>query len=148
MRSMLQLHELQRIAPDPSGKFLQGMTSHGPLALYRYAPLQAALLSGQHVPFALQWPEHLKLFVYTYAPVPVLSPDHLPPKLQSCFSSQARDGGGLRPWDQATYQGWPLYVYTLDCPGDPPLGRVPHLFERLSLNTLPLPPPSGSGHGP
>ena len=146
MAHLPHLPELLGIAP--SGPYLHGLTPRGPLMLYRFAPLQAAILTGQTVPFAAHWPEYLKLFVYAYAPVPTLSPAGLPPGLEARFGTRPRDQGGLRPWDQATYQGWPLYVCTLDQPGRRTVGEVTAMFEAVSIDLLPLPEPGSEGHGP
>lgn len=131
---------------SPGGSQLLAATADGPLALYHFAPLQAAVLSGERVPFAAHWPEHLRLFVYAYLPLAVLNPAQLPSA--QGFGMRHRDRGGLRPWDQLTYRDWPLYLYTLDTPGLPPAGEVTHLFERASARLFPLPPPGCAGQGP
>lgn len=132
----------------PGESRLQAATADGPLALYHFAPLQAAVLSGVRVSFAAHWPEYLKLFVYSYLPLTSLTAAQLPPNSPQDFGTRVRDPGGLRPWDQATYRDWPLYLYALDTPGLTPAGEVPHLFERVSLGLLPLPSPGCPGQGP
>jgi hypothetical protein len=131
-----------------SGPFVMGTTPRGPLALYRYAPLQGAVLTGQVIPYASAWPEHLKLFVYRYSPVPVLLPGAAPPHLRARLGMRARNPHGLRPWDQLTYQGWPVYVCTLDRPGARPVGNIPSAFEQLHVDVQPLDPDSSVGQGP
>ncbi|AWT34733.1 hypothetical protein GCM10008956_28700 [Deinococcus arenae] len=128
------------------GPHLSVHTPRGPLALYRFTPLQMALLTGDIILTAAQWPEHLKAFLYQYVPLPVLPPaPHPPPGL---VYAQARDPHGLRTWDHTTYQGWPLYLYAHDHPGQPPGGEVPHLFSRVRLDQAQLPGPHHRAHGP
>lgn len=123
----------------------------GSMALYYFVPLRLSRVCGQSVPFAAQWPEHLKPFVYDYSPLPTLPQwviETLPPELQADFASQSRDASGLRPWDQATFRGWPLYIHTRDRPGHAPERVTTDLFECVPVNLKPLPtlgeiPPCG-----
>lgn len=140
--------KLELAGDSPGDSWLRAATADGPLALYHFAPLQAAVLSGERVPFAAHWPEHLRLFVYAYVPLVALKPTQLLPDSPQDFGVRGRDHGGLRPWDQLTYRAWPLYLCTLDTPGLPPAGEVPHLFERVSPRLFPLPPPGCAGLGP
>ncbi len=151
MRQLPRLPVVSRLELDgdsPGESRLLAATADGPLALYHFAPLQAAVLSGDRVPFAAHWPEHLRLFVYTYLPLADLNPAQLLPGSPQDFGVRHRDRGGLRPWDQLTYRDWPLYLCTLDTPGLPPAGEVAHLFERVSSKLFPLPPPGCAGQGP
>jgi len=132
---------------EASGQ-LFGTDAHGWWPLYRYTPLQAAILSGQDVPYAHLWPEHLKLFIYKYLPVPMMAPQQLPPELIEPFGAVTRSGGGLRPWIQATYQGWPLYLYDQDEAGSPAHGSVPALFSVLDTGVRSLAPPGERRCGP
>lgn len=133
---------------EVTGKVLMGVTRQGPVPLYRYAPLQAALLSGQQVPLAAHWPEHLKLFIYRYSPVPMLGPERLPTGLKDRFGSCRREADLLRCRTQLSYLGWPLYVHVLDHPAGSPVGMVPTLFEHINVDALPLPPPGNRQQGP
>lgn len=123
-------------------------TRQGALAVYVFKPLQLAVRCGQGVAFARDWPEPLKPFVYQYTPVRAspgtLSGGEIP---LDALGVQARNAGGLRPWDQLTFRGWPLYVYRLDRPDAPPAGVVPDLFVPATLTLTPLPAGPGS-HGP
>jgi hypothetical protein len=151
MRQLPRLPAVLRLELEGGGSAagrLLAATADGPLPLYHFAPLQAAVLSGERIPFAAHWPEYLRLFVYAYLPLSCLKPAQLPPDWPHDFGRRGRDSGGLRPWDQATYRDWPLYLYILDTPGHPPAGEVPHLFERASLRLPPLPPPGCFGQGP
>ncbi|MFC3835672.1 MULTISPECIES: hypothetical protein [Deinococcus] len=146
MRHLPTLPELTGL--HVSGECVMGTTVRGPLALYRYAPLQGAVLTGQVIPFAAQWPEHLKLLIYRYSPVPALAPATLPEPLLHRFGTRARDPGGLRSWDQLTYQGWPVYVCLLDRPGTRPAGIIESQFEQLRVEVLPLGGQGCAGQGP
>ncbi|MBZ9750848.1 hypothetical protein GO986_09435 [Deinococcus sp. HMF7620] len=128
------------------GGALHVATPRGPLPVYRFVPLQAAVLCGERVPYAAQWPEHLKLFVYSYVPLPAPLP--VKASVTALVGAQARDLYGLRTWDQVTYQGWPLYLYAYDHPGRPPGGVAAHLFEPVLATQAPLPPPGAERHGP
>ncbi len=139
---------LELAADGPGGSQLLAVTADGALAVYHFVPLQAAVLSGVRVSFAAHWPEYLKLFAYSYVPLTPLKATQLPVYSPQDFGVRVRDGGGLRPWAQATYWDWPLYIFTLDTPGLPPAGVVPHLFERVSLELSPLPSPGCGGQGP
>lgn len=145
MRWLSQLPPVVGVGVE--GERLMALTSGGALGLYRYAPLQAALLSGLSVPFAARWPEHLKLFVYAYVPLPAQAASPLASGLDE-LGVHTRDLGGLRPWDQATYRGWPLYLWVPDHPGTPPGGQVTHLFEPVFVQQAALPPPGSAGQGP
>lgn len=128
------------------GPHLNVLTPRGPLPLYRFAPLQAATLFGESVPFAASWPEHLKLFLYEYVPLPILpeSPQPLP----GLVRSQGRDPHGLRTWDQVTYQGWPLFLHAHDRPGQAPQGEVDHLFCLIRVDQPLLTTRPHLSHGP
>lgn len=121
------------------GTLLYACTPDGPLPLYLYAPLRSAVLCGQGVPFASHWPEHLKLFVYSYHPLLRLTGDGLPPEHARHIGWQPRNPNGLRPNDQTLYKGWPLYTAHRDTPGDPPRSDFPDLFQPVTLTTEPLP---------
>lgn len=125
---------------------LSVQTTRGPLPLYRFAPLQAATLFGETVPFASDWPEHLKLFLYQYVPLPYLP--GAPVGTRGAVVTQARDPHGLRTWDQLTYQGWPLYLYAHDQPGLAPRGEVEHLFSLIRVDQPALPGTHHRPHGP
>ncbi|WP_189069894.1 hypothetical protein [Deinococcus radiotolerans] len=129
-----------------AGPHLSVQTPRGPLPLYRFSPLQAATLFGETVPFAAHWPEHLKLFLYQYVPLPALTaaPEALPGQVQV----QARDLHGLRTWDHTTYQGWPLYLYAHDQPGQAARGEVEHLFSVARVEQTALPGAHDRPHGP
>ncbi|THF87753.1 hypothetical protein E7T09_00465 [Deinococcus sp. KSM4-11] len=146
MRHLPTLPELTGL--HESGGSLMGTTTRGPLALYRYVPLQGAVLTGQVIPFAARWPEHLKLLIYRYSPVPPLPRGILPPHLLERLGVRPRDLDGLRPWDQLTYQGWPVYVCLLDRPGARPAGIIESQFEQLRLDVQPLGLPGSAGQGP
>jgi len=117
--------------------------------IYRFAALQAAIHSGQGVPYASHWPEHLKLFIYSYSPLPVLSSTQLPSDLEFEFAGRPRPAEGLRPWRQATFRGWPLYVH-VRIEDDPSAwdGSITHLFDQVSLKLPPLPSPGDHELGP
>ncbi|MHA0041995.1 hypothetical protein [Deinococcus sp. PEB2-63] len=136
--------DLHHLSPD--GPHLSVHTTRGPLPVYRFTPLQMALLTGENVPSASHWPEHLKAFLYQYVPLPTLPPG--PHPLPGTVHAQGRDPHGLRTWDHTTYQGWPLYLYAHDRPGQPPCGDVPHLFTPVRLDQTPLPGPHHRPHGP
>lgn len=146
MMSFAGRPELVRI--EDAGGQLYGIDEHGWWPLYRYAPLQAAVLSGQDVPYAHLWPEHLKLFIYKYLPVPALAPEQVPPALVERFGAVTRSPGGLRPWIQATYKGWPLYLYDQDEAGSPVRGVVPALFCAVDTGVRSLAPPRERRCGP
>lgn len=133
---------------EVTGKVLMGVTRQGPVPLYRYAPLQAAILSGQQVPLAAHWPEHLKLFIYRYNPVPMLGAERLPPGLEDRFGSCKREADTLRCQIQLSYLGWPLYMYMLDHITSSHTGIIPMLFEHINTDVLPLPPPGNCPQGP
>lgn len=128
------------------GEQLQVTTPRGPLPLYRFTPLQAAVLCGERVPYAAEWPEHMKLFLYRYQPLPTLPRVTGPHAAQ--LGTQPRDPHGLRPWDQCTYGGWPLYLFMHDQPGVAAAGEVTDLFEVMLVGQPALPPSSARGHGP
>ena len=148
MRRLPRLPLVLRLEPSSQEDTLTAITVDGPVPLYRFVPLQAAVLSGLHVPFAAHWPEHLRLFVYAYMPLPALKVDQLPPAWAQDFGVHVRDRTGLRPWNQATYRCWPLYLYAVDPPNLPPIGEVLNLFERVSMTQSALPPPGCSSQGP
>ncbi|WP_135230353.1 hypothetical protein [Deinococcus fonticola] len=100
--------------------------------VYHFAPLHLAHQCGQCVPFAAQWPEHLKPFVYRYDPLPAQEGLIFPAHLAGRFGTQSRQGSGLRPWDQLLYQGWPLYLPASDLPAPP--GHGLGLFEPVSTD--------------
>lgn len=125
------------------------LTPAGALTLYRFMPLRLALLCGQTVPFASHWPEHLKPFVYGYTPLPCPPPGaSIGEALRLHLGQRVRPRSGLRPWDQATYRGWPLYLFAGDRPGTPAGGEVENLFHCVPENVLPLSIGGGDGFGP
>ncbi|GGS33801.1 hypothetical protein [Deinococcus knuensis] len=128
------------------GEQLHVTTPRGPLPLYRFTPLQAAVLCGERVPYAAEWPEHMKLFLYRYQPLPTLTGATGPHAAH--LGAQPRDPHGLRPWDQATYGGWPLYLFLHDQPGAPATGEVTDLFEVVLVGQPALPLSGARGHGP
>ncbi|MCD0163561.1 MULTISPECIES: hypothetical protein [unclassified Deinococcus] len=128
------------------GEQLHVTTPRGPLPLYRFTPLQAAVLCGERVPYAAEWPEHMKLFLYRYQPLPTLPYATGPYAAQ--LGTQPRDPHGLRPWDQSTYGGWPLYLFLHDQPGAAAAGEVADLFEVVLVGQPTLPPSGARGHGP
>lgn len=111
--------------------------------VFCFAPLYLAHQCGQCVPFASQWPEHLKPFVYRYDPLPAEVGLHLPPDLAEQFGRQTREGSGLRPWTQLLFRGWPLYLLAEDAPSGK--GEAPGLFELAWINLPEL--PMRSDHG-
>ncbi|UBV43022.1 hypothetical protein LAJ19_02010 [Deinococcus taeanensis] len=121
-------------------------TARGSLPLYRFTPLQAALLFGEAVPSAAHWPEHLKLFLYQYVPLPPTAT--VCTRLPGQVGTRERGPHGLRPWEHTTYQGWPLYLYAHDQPGHTPRGEIQHLFSLVHTDQAPLLGPDQSAHGP
>ncbi|MFC4426478.1 hypothetical protein [Deinococcus navajonensis] len=93
------------------------------LPLYYYGPLldprdavPAADLKvpeawTQNVPFIEDWEPYARVFVRGYVPVPALSADVLPDDIEAHFTTQPRPDGSERPWTQAVYGGYPLYIF-------------------------------------
>ena len=126
-----------------------GTPSGNRVPIYRFAALQAAIHSGQGVPYASHWPEHLKLFIYSYSPLPVLSSKQLPYGLEPEFAERPRPEMGLRPWRQATFRGWPLYVHARTGNDSAAWdGSVTHLFDQVNMKLLSLPSPGSCELGP
>lgn len=132
------------------GTELCGLTNQGILPLYRFVPLYLALMCGEVVPFASDWPEYLKALLYLYSPLPSQPLTQIPAGLAPDLGKQSRKPSGLRPWEQATFRGWPLYLYLSDQPGKPVRGLRPDFFETVATTLHPLQghPTEGPGYGP
>lgn len=115
--------------------------------LYRFTPLRLAMMCGQQVPFASEWPEYLKPFVYRFVPLPALDVRSTPLGLPGAFGRRARSPHGLRPWPQATYNGWPLY-YREDTPGLAGHHAISDLFDLVQVTVQPpVPDPLAAPSG-
>ncbi|MFB9991914.1 hypothetical protein ACFFLM_08035 [Deinococcus oregonensis] len=109
--------------------------------IYRFVPYGAALQSGIKppvVPWADQWPPYIQSWVSQYLPLPPASSET--PLLQRRLRLQGRPGAH-NPVQQALYQGWPLYVFSQDAPGDTPQGLVAGQFELVTIDVPPLTDP-------
>lgn len=113
-------------------------TSDG-LPLYRFEPTMDAVLAGATVPWASEWPEFLRPFAYRYDLVDRLDRNaELPAPIAADVSYQTRQGS-RRNREQATFRGWPLYLYCADLAGQPPAGESRHLFELATLKCAVVP---------
>lgn len=107
------------------------------LPLYYYGP--ADVEPGQKVqdtPFVDDWPDYARDFVLSYYPLPELSNEKLPDDIEQKFEAQQREQSHLRPWAQAVYGGYPVYIYGDGSSADPatlgdPKASIKHLFRRV-----------------
>ncbi|MFC4638776.1 hypothetical protein [Deinococcus hohokamensis] len=118
------IQEPRILAVTVRDKYLYAVSKAGHLLpLYYYGPLldprDAAPADGlrqpetwtQNVPFIEDWEAYARVFVKEYVPVPELSADVLPDDIEVHFSAQPRPEGSERPWAQAVYGGYPLYIF-------------------------------------
>ena len=124
------------------------------LALYFYSPLlnsndgfgrSLTAAPVEKVPFVDHWPLYTKGFVEGYMPVPTLEKDVLPDDIEDYFGRQPRPDSPGRPWDQAVFGGYPLYIFgdgTTPDPTGSEVGDAPtSLFQqvRASFKHGPIP---------
>lgn len=63
------------------------------------------------VPFVEDWPTYVMSVPMAYAPLGMIEPGMVSGGLDpNDFKGQVRPPGSIRPWPQAVYRGWPLYV--------------------------------------
>jgi len=101
--------------------------------LYRYVPLAYMVRLGKlPIPWASEWGDSIAAWVSNYVPLPRTDSEMTVAAVGLGF--QARDGAVLT-YEQAVYQGWPLYTCAYDAPGfiNEAQCTVPGLFEMVSV---------------
>ncbi|THF87754.1 hypothetical protein E7T09_00470 [Deinococcus sp. KSM4-11] len=108
--------------------------------LYVFTPLREACVGHYEIPVGPNWPEYAVDFVLTYVPVTAAIPAPYPSGITLGINRRPKDT--QRPWDQATYHGWPLY-YVADHQTKAEKGNHPAMFEPVTLDIEVIEPSDG-----
>ncbi len=119
---------------------LYGVSKAGQLTpLYVYGPLADAYAAPvpYKIDFAPDWPDYARNFVLEFLPFPELTAAQIPDDLEPKAGVQERTGDQKRPWNQTTYNGWPLY-FVRDGPQRQSAVTHPLMFVPASVD-MPTP---------